>query len=128
VAGDGEVAAIHAGWRGLVAGVIEATIEQLQEPLRAAIGPCICVAHYEVGYELVAALKACGVPREVCTRDDLGPRPHVNLRAAAEWKLEQLGVPCEQLDLCTWEDPRFPSYRRNGPLSGRMASVIGLRC
>ena len=129
LASEGEVAAVHAGWRGLVAGVIEATLDRLHSvPLAATIGPCISVEHYEVGSELVDEVAACGVPAEVFLREDLGDRPHVDLKRAAAWKLEQAGIRTEVLPVCTWEDERFPSYRRNGPLSGRMAALIGFRC
>ena len=128
MASENEVAAIHAGWRGLVAGIIEATVECFQRPiLAAAVGPCIGVHRYEVGPELVDALSGCGVPESVFLRADIGPKPHINLRQSAAWKLSQFGIDAEVSPVCTWEDERFPSYRRNGPLSGRMASLIGLQ-
>ena len=94
----------------------------------ATVGPCISVDHYEVGEEVVNAVAGCGVPLDVFVQRDLGPKPHVNLRAAAAWKLDQMGVKTSHLEHCTYADVRFPSYRRNGPLSGRMLSMIGLKC
>ena len=129
VSNGSEVAAIHAGWRGLVAGVIEATLRQMvANECVAVVGPCIAVEKYEVGEEVVNAVADCGVPQSVFLRRDLGAKPHVSLRAAAAWKLQQWGVQTAHLDHCTWSDSRFPSYRRNGPLSGRMISMIGLKC
>ena len=109
--------------------MIESTLGRLSlQGCRAVIGPCISVEAYEVGPELVVAVAECGVPRDTFLREDLGPKPHVDLRAAATWKLTQLGLQPAHISHCTWGDPRFPSYRRNGPLSGRMLSLIGLRC
>lgn len=126
VAGRREVAAIHAGWRGLAAGVIRAALARVDAPLVAAVGPRICVEHYEVGDEVVAGIAAEGVPPAVFVRP--GKRPHVDLGAAAAWQLRAAGV--KRVDLlphCTWEDPRFWSFRRQRGRAGRQAGVIGLR-
>ena len=126
-AGEGSVAAIHAGWRGLALDVIGAAIEAMGGAMVAAVGPCISAAAYEVGDEVIDGLRASGVPEEVFVVQ--GPRRrHADLRAAAAWQLRRAGVSqVDVLDACTFNDPRLHSHRRSGPLAGRQAGVIGLR-
>lgn len=130
LAGRGVVAAVHAGWRGLAAKIIEATVDQLGEgPLVAAVGPCISVDHYEVSEELVQQLRATGVPEEVFVRRRPGaPRPHADLRRVALAQLLQVGVAeVEVLPHCTWATPGLWSHRRDGLARGSLAAAIGLR-
>lgn len=130
------VAAAHAGWRGLVAGVLPATVETLCErsgakpqDLVAAIGPGIGVDSYEVGPEVANAFHEAGLVSAV--RLDLGDRPHVDLRAAAILYLDEAGLTTDCIDTtdaCTCRDAeRFFSYRREGKRSGRQASAIAAR-
>ena len=125
VSEDG-VAAIHAGWRGIAAGVIGAAVEALGRPRQAVIGPCICADCYEVGPEVIDGI-AASVPRAVFCRD--GPRrQHADLRAAAGFQLQAAGVDAvEVLEACTRCRPDLHSYRRDGPASGRIAGLVGLR-
>jgi hypothetical protein len=129
VAGDGVVAAIHAGWRGLAAGVIPATIAKLsgRGPLSAVVGPSICMQCYEVGEEVVE-----GIARTVPTRDFVDrsrEKPHVDGGAAAVAQLRSAGVgQVERLDVCTRCDSRLWSHREEGASAGRQAGVVGLRC
>ena len=62
LANDTAVAAIHAGWRGALGGVVEAGVAAVRQlgrgPVRAAIGPCICVRHYEFGADALAPIVA----------------------------------------------------------------------
>lgn len=117
------VAAIHAGWRGLAAGVIASCIEALPAlpgSLAAWIGPRICAAHYEVGAEVRAALDA--FPEAFApTR-----KGHwtADLARIAEGQLTDSGVG-RVIDskACTFEGQRFFSHRRD-QRTGRMASVI----
>jgi YfiH family protein len=134
----GAVGAVHAGWRGTAADIVGRTLRFARDALgvdpsrvRAAIGPCISVARFEVGPEVVDALLAAGLSRE-----DLGVRvgprgrPHVDLRSANRALLTRAGVPesrIEQVGGCTFSSPeRYESYRRDGPASGRMQAVIAL--
>lgn len=124
---DGKrVAAVHAGWRGLVAGVIEAAVTALDTPCVAAIGPCMSARHFEVGVEVAQQFAPAFV------RYNLGPKPHVDLRAAAKAILAKQGV--QQIDMtdrCTYEHgDEFFSHRRDvthrgNDTTGRMSSVIG---
>ena len=114
------VAAIHAGWRGIVAGVLRAGVELLEgRRLVAAIGPCIGPCCFEVGSE-VADVLGFVVRKE-------GPKAYVDLRAAVRAQLRELGVPDDRIEDvpgCTKHDPRFHSYRRDGANSGRMLAAI----
>lgn len=121
------VAAVHAGWRGLVSGVIEEAVDALACPFVAAIGPCIGVNRFEVGQEVAERFD----PRFV--RRDLGSRPHVDLRAATHALLHDLGArQIDTTDRCTaHHEDEFFSHRRDVTqrgleTTGRMASVIGL--
>jgi len=123
-----KVAAIHAGWRGMVSGVIAEAVDALALRFVAAIGPCIGVARFEVGEEVAEQFDQRFVRR------DLGSRPHVDLRAAAHAMLHNLGAQAiDTTDRCTANDEDdFYSYRRDVTRrqlesTGRMASVIGCR-
>jgi hypothetical protein len=123
------VAAAHAGWRGLVAGVLEATVAALDaEPgeLLAWLGPAISGRAYEVGEDLRAAVLQAYPGADDAFARQKG-RLHADLCAIARRALMAAGV--ERIyggDYCTFGDPeRFYSYRRDGE-SGRMASVIWL--
>lgn len=123
------VAALHAGWRGLAAGVVEAAIGQLQSPaetLLVWLGPAIGPCHFEVGSEVREAFL------DQHLTDAAAFFPHhdrwrADLYLLARQRLQRLGV--KQIfggGLCTHCDiERFYSYRRDG-VTGRMASVIQL--
>ena len=128
VEGNGLVAAIHAGWRGLAAGVIPATIEQMGSPgtLSAVVGPSICCDCYEVGEEVVSGISKWVAPGAFVDRTR--SRPHVDGGKAAVAQLRQMGLPVvERLEICTWCDHRFWSHRQDGASAGRQAAVVGLR-
>ena len=130
-ADDGSgIGAAHAGWRGLAAGVLEATLTQLHAPrerLLAWLGPCIGVASYEVGEEVRAAFVAsdgaaanCFVPtRPGHWQCDLAGLARRRLAAAGVTRIHGGGFD-------TFSDARFYSYRRDGARSGRFASLIWL--
>ena len=126
------VAVAHAGWRGIAAGVVGATVRALcagigGEPkdLCAAVGPHISGAAYEVGSEVVDGLAASGVDPEVFVRPGRRGRPHVDLGAAVDAQLRSSGVSrVEHLGGCTYSDGRFHSFRRDGVAAGRMAGVV----
>jgi YfiH family protein len=108
------VAAVHAGWRGIVAGVIPRALAELgQGPVLAAIGPCISRERFEVGPEVVSAFANAGLGAVVHARP--GARPHIDLRAAAAEQLAAGGVErIETTDRCTYEHAgEFFSYRRD---------------
>lgn len=129
VASGDRVAAIHAGWRGLVGGVIAAAMESFGDPGRATawIGPAIGACCYEVGEEVADAVVA------VASADVLAPgkrgRPHLDLGLAAEIALDRCGVgEIRRLGFCTACHPQaLESYRRDGRAAGRNRSLIWLR-
>jgi YfiH family protein len=119
------VAAAHAGWRGLAAGVLEATVESLDErpgELMAWMGPAIGPAVYEVGKEVVAAFPA-EFPRGFERRGD---RWLMDLYSLARIKLKSTGLTAVFGGrFCTFsESQRFYSYRRDGRRTGRQGSFI----
>jgi YfiH family protein len=125
------VAAIHAGWRGLVAGVIETALARLEQlapaaRLRAALGPAIGPCCFEIGPEVASAL-AESVGAGVL-RPGRGDRSHADLPAAARLLLEMREVRVgEGAPPCTRCEPeRFHSHRAAGSEAGRMAAFIGL--
>jgi YfiH family protein len=126
------VAAVHAGWRGLVAGVLPEAVRSLRgsAPLVAAIGPCLSLERFEVGEEVARAFEAAGLAEAVAARS--GARPHVDLRLAARLQLRKSGVAeVEGTDRCTWNHRHeFFSYRRDvthggARTTGRMIALIG---
>jgi YfiH family protein len=131
--GGDRIAAVHAGWRGLVAGVIPRAIEALGAPpgsLDAWIGPAIGICCYEVGEDVAAAVVGASAPRVM--RETPGRphvRPHLDLAAAARHQLERAGVEAIRgVDACTHCDPeRLWSYRREGPGGGRNVAYVWRR-
>ena len=134
----GVVAAAHAGWRGGLAGIIEAAIAAMEglgackAHMRGAVGPCIGQAAYEVGPDL---------QREFLMRDaesarffstpGAGARPHFDLSGYAVLRLRRAGIAAEAIGLCTFAHAEaFFSYRRGRaagePDYGRQISAIVL--
>jgi hypothetical protein len=136
-AGD-VVAAAHAGWRGLLAGVLETTVGAMDthtQQLLAWLGPAIGQAAFEVGQEVREAFLAAARPAEVnaiaaCFLPSTSRPQHylADLYALARVRLGTLGVTrVFGGGWCTYsEGERFFSYRRDGQ-TGRMASLILLR-
>lgn len=134
------IAAIHAGWRGIVAGVIPAAMQRIVAEFGvdrancvAAIGPCIGVDAFEVGEEVAAALTECdahGGLESAVVRSPRWPKPHTDLFAAARIQLQRAGLASDHIDgepLCTHANADlFFSHRRDAGRSGRMAAVIAL--
>ena len=133
----GHVAAVHAGWRGVVANVLGASIEELAklgtEPgdLAAAIGPCIGPCCFEVGADVGAQIAEATSPGVIARRDEPRGKAYVDLRLAVRTQLRALGIPNEMIEDvggCTRDDAEaFYSYRRDGDASGRLLGVIAAR-
>jgi YfiH family protein len=116
------VAAVHAGWRGIVAGVVAAAVDRLAaDPRRltAWIGPAIGACCYEVGPD-VAEQVAAASRGEIVSPGPAG-RPHLDLVAAVAAQLDAAGVTeVRTLRACTrCARQRLWSYRRDGPGAGR---------
>ncbi|RYE95096.1 MAG: peptidoglycan editing factor PgeF [Myxococcales bacterium] len=128
---SGAVAAVHAGWRGAVGGVVEAAVARLRElagpdaRLLAAVGPHLSVTAFEIGEEVAAQLEAAAPGQPVVVRAP-GRRPHGDLRRLVAWQLARAGVEqVDHLEGCTLSEPeRFFSFRRDGAQSGRHLAAI----
>lgn len=124
------VAAVHAGWRGLLAGVIEATVTRLGVPgteVLVWLGPAIGPDAFEVGAEVRAAFVAEDAAVAAAFTPSPAGRWLADIYALARLRLARCGVTAVYGgELCTWSDAaRFYSYRRDG-VTGRMASLIWL--
>jgi polyphenol oxidase len=124
------VAAAHAGWRGLAGGVIEAALARFPDPpgeLLAWLGPAIGPAAFEVGPEVREVfLQQRPQDAEAFTLSPSGPADRwlANLYRLAYNRLRTQGLGwIGGGEHCTFSDPRFFSYRRDGA-TGRMASLI----
>ena len=124
------VAAAHAGWRGLAAGVLEASIKKMDVPaseLLAWLGPAIGPKCFEVGDEV----RATFVDKDPSATLAFAAKPSgkwlADIYTLARQRLQAVGVnSISGGDFCTFtEAERFFSYRRDG-VTGRMASLIWL--
>ncbi|MDR2452054.1 MAG: peptidoglycan editing factor PgeF [Candidatus Accumulibacter sp.] len=125
------VAAAHAGWRGLLAGVLEATIAAMKVPggeLMAWFGPAIGPRAFEVGGEVREAFVGADADAATAFHPSAGGKWLADLYRLARQRLAGQGVArVYGGDLCTASDAeRFFSHRRDGR-TGRMASLIWLR-
>ncbi len=125
----GEIAAAHAGWRGLADGVLEATIAAMRtsaDEVIAWLGPCAGPLAYEIGQEVFDAFVSRDARAQAAF---LATRPghwQVDLYALARQRLDAAGIAMGDIhggDLCTISDPsRFFSHRRD-QRTGRMATL-----
>lgn len=131
------VAAVHAGWRGLAAGVIENTVAALEamygispSDLVVGIGPAIGPCCFEVGPEVIEALAERGYEAEARVSGVQGTRPYADLGAVATAILRQLAVPDDNVShagVCTvCNSDQLWSYRADGAAAGRMLCGIAL--
>ena len=125
------VAAVHAGWRGLAAGVIEAAVTAMTDTpdaLLAWLGPAIGPGAFEVGPEVREAFVEADSPAADCFVP-ASRKGHflADLRGLARRRLAHMGIDAAAIvddERCTYRDPAtFYSHRRDGP-TGRMASLI----
>jgi YfiH family protein len=124
---SGDVAAVHAGWRGVVAEVVPEALRALAgKSVFAAIGPCIGACCFEVGCDVAAQIARATTERAVVRV--LRDKAYVDLRIAVREQLLSHGVAAERVEDvpgCTkHEQTRFHSYRRDGARSGRMLAAI----
>ncbi|TAN05418.1 MAG: peptidoglycan editing factor PgeF [Rhodanobacteraceae bacterium] len=123
-----EIAAAHAGWRGLSSGVLEATLAAMQSPrenIMAWLGPAIAASSYEVGDEV----------RDAFLMHDSAARPAFTATRSGHWLCDLDALARQRLRRAgvtrihggtfdTFTDSRLHSYRRDGARSGRMASLV----
>jgi hypothetical protein len=130
---SGRVAAIHAGWRGVVRQVVSAALQRMlalgsrPDALVGVIGPHISASAFEVGEDVAAQLASASSAAQVVRRAQ-GQKPHVALAEIVHAQLVDAGLAptqIEQVPGCTHGDAAwFFSHRRDGPASGRMLSAI----
>jgi YfiH family protein len=131
---SGAVAAVHAGWRGVIGEIVLRALERLRErgagleALRVALGPAIQACCFEVDGDLPARFeRAFGA--DVVVPQPGKARVHLDLGLAVRRSLERAGLPPAHVDVlpqCTRCDERFFSHRRDQGLTGRHLSLI--RC
>lgn len=132
------VALAHAGWRGLLDGILENTLARFPdapEDLATWFGPAIGPCHFEVGAEVRDAFLATAqtsAMRRIIGEEAFSPAPGTRKYFADLYRLAALRLQASGVrsiggaQLCTYCDSRrFYSYRRDGT-TGRFASVIGL--
>jgi purine-nucleoside/S-methyl-5'-thioadenosine phosphorylase / adenosine deaminase len=129
-------AAVHAGWRGTLGGIVSKTVAVMQNrfgcsirSIRTAIGPSIGVCCYEVNGAVLAPLKKSFPYWAEVVEEVRGTKAHFDLRGLVRRQLEEVGIAparIETVNLCTACHPDlFYSYRRDGVGTGRMISGIG---
>ncbi len=131
--GAGVVAAVHAGWRGAAAGVLEAALDHLRRhfgvapaDVEAAIGPAIGPCCYEVGPEVRAAFAARSGDLTAPAWQPHNGSLRLDLRQAVRLLLDAAGVrDLAEVGPCTACTPSLASYRRDGTGAGRQLSFIG---
>ena len=133
----GVVAAVHAGWRGLAAGVIENVVETMATGFGAkpanlvvGIGPAIGPCCFEVGPEVLDAFAERGYGDEARVTGPPAEHPYCDLSAVASAIVRRLGVPRDNVAdaaLCTkCNSDWLWSYRHDGDNAGRMICGIAL--
>ena len=134
---DGKtVAAVHAGWRGIVAGVVIESLNTIltggstADDVIAAIGPSISFEAFEVGQEVLDEFERTFGQLAPIARNGNG-KGRVDLRECLRTQLIAAGLPDHQIDTtdrCTFRDEKeFFSHRRDNGISGRMAAIIAPR-
>ncbi|HEX8914746.1 MAG TPA: peptidoglycan editing factor PgeF [Humisphaera sp.] len=137
------VAAVHAGWRGVVAGVVLRGAEAVRglaggglvgdgaAPLLAAVGPAISFDAFEVGPEVAAEFERAfgGDAADLLKPSRNDGKAMVDLRGAIVIQLRSLGLDAGAIDVsdrCTYRDEaEFFSHRRDDGVTGRMAALVG---
>ncbi|HEY8490199.1 MAG TPA: peptidoglycan editing factor PgeF [Dehalococcoidia bacterium] len=131
--------AVHAGWRGTVAGAVRAAVRAMEEAfgtrpgdLLAGVGPAIGPCCYEVDTPVIQAVRRTfGEAAADLLRPVDAAHAHLDLWEANRRLLLAAGIPAERIEvagLCTaCRTDLFYSHRREGPATGRFAGVIALR-
>jgi polyphenol oxidase len=124
IGGGGRVAACHAGWRGLAAGIVDVAIAALDDaPVTALLGPCIHPCCYEFGAaDLASVASGVGVAPTTIAGTTLAGALSLDVPAAVAAALAGHGVAVEVAGSCTGCDERWFSHRRGD--TGRHAVVV----
>jgi len=129
--GSEVVAAVHAGWRGAMNGIVERTVQTMErqgasvDQMLAWISPCISQRYFEVGEEVAEQFPPKFVSR------DFGPKPHVDLRGAVRHELMGCGVTASRIQTdngCTFQEEKlYYSWRRDRDTAGRMLALVRIQ-
>lgn len=124
--GRGAIGAVHVGWRGLLAGVLERSVAALAElapgPIRAVVGPCIRPARYAFGVDDLERVAAAVGPE--VRAETVDGRPALDLPAGVRVALRRCGVDrIDDTGVCTHDSADHFSHRRDGT-TGRQALVV----
>jgi YfiH family protein len=131
------VAAVHAGWRGAVAGIVPKTMALLEscfgshpDQVRISIGPSAGACCYEVDEPVLEGLRKGWSGWEKVVHNRNGQSAHLDLKALIRDQVRMHGAAPQRVttvNLCTiCHDTLFFSYRREGKVNGTMVSAIGL--
>jgi YfiH family protein len=131
------VAAVHAGWRGAVAGIVPKTMALLEscfgsrpDQVRISIGPSAGACCYEVDEPVLEGLRKGWSGWENVVHNQKGENAHLDLKALIHDQVRTHGAAPQRVttvNLCTiCHDDLFFSYRREGKVNGTMVSAIGL--
>jgi len=127
---------VHAGWRGVIAGVVPNTVTALQHTfgchptsLIACLGPAIGPCCYQVGADLATKVEQAFGPQSGLLLPQPDGTLHFDLPGAVRWQLERMGVQkIEDSALCTsCHTDEFFSHRAENGHTGRFAAVLALR-
>ena len=149
----GQVAAIHAGWRGTAQAIVPVAVSKLLaqgsrlEDLVVAIGPAIAGTVYQVSIDVAAAVGRTlleeapddddavvnillGQPNSPVLADKTPDKVRLDVRRANAWQLDQMGVRPDRVAIaphCTYQEPeRFFSYRRTGEKQVQWSGIVSL--
>lgn len=133
------IAAVHAGWKGCVKRILSETVQKIKsgfgskaENIYAGIGPCISQPNYEVGEEVVSAVRSLGgAYGKFCIETALAGKAKIDLAGISKEQLLEAGLPEKNIEVsgtCTFSNPNsFFSARRDGFSTGRFVSLIKLK-
>ena len=130
------IGAAHAGWKGTVAGIAAATMEEMRiaygsksEDMIVCIGPSISQIHFEVGEEVADRFKELGL--NTCITQKNGEKPHIDLWMANRLLLQKAGIAESNIhtaEICTYQHTdQFYSAREEGFGTGRFGAFILLK-
>lgn len=135
------VAAIHAGWKGSLGGIVDNTLDLLEShgavlsEMIVAFGPSISMARYEVGQELADKFVESGFDTYISYPDGVESKPHIDLQGVNMERLIRRGVTPQNIHLhkgCTYGSVNsdgnyiYMSHRRSGGAPGRNLTAIYL--
>jgi YfiH family protein len=126
-----EIAAIHGGWRPLVGNIISHTLNKMKsknEDVVAWLGPCISQVNFEVGNEVKQHFELLSSEYQQAFQKGSNNKSFANLQLIATMMLVKEGVKViNKNDSCTFQNnKRYYSYRKE-KITGRMASIIGIK-